>query len=144
MHRIWLLSIGLLAACATPRPDGLGIQDGKLAPCPDKPNCVSSFAPPGEHRVEPIAIALPSEEPFAPVKAVLGQLGQHELGEEGPDYLHVVFTSRVFRFKDDLELLYDRDAGLLHLRSASRLGHSDLGVNRKRAESLAQLLEKHR
>lgn len=50
------------------------------------------------------------------------------------DYLHAVFTSRIFRFKDDLELRMDRENRIIHLRSASRTGYSDFGVNRKRAE----------
>lgn len=51
-------------------------------------------------------------------------------------YLHATFTSRIFRWVDDVELLVDEDAGVVHFRSASRVGHSDLGVNRKRMETI--------
>ncbi|RME32632.1 MAG: DUF1499 domain-containing protein, partial [Gammaproteobacteria bacterium] len=57
------------------------------------------------------------------------------LRDEG-DYLHAIFTTPLFRFTDDLECRLDRQAGLIHLRSASRVGHWDLGANRRRAERL--------
>lgn len=144
MSPLWLLPLGLLAACGSPRPDGLGVIEGQLAPCPDSPNCVSSFAEPGdqEHYVAPIRVSLPEEAPFGPVKPLLEEIGSAEEPAIEGNYLHAVFVSRIFRFKDDFELLYDPQAELLHLRSASRLGHSDLGVNRKRAEKLRALLEK--
>lgn len=138
---LWLtLTLPLLGGCTGPGPGGIGIVDGRLARCGDKPNCVCSFETRPQFQVAPLPLVLPAENPFGPVKAVLGQVGEHEVAAEGPHYLHVVFVSRWFRFKDDVEFLYLPDQRLLHLRSASRVGYGDLGVNRKRIETLRTLL----
>ena len=61
-------------------------------------------------------------------------------GEE-ENYLHFVFVSKFFGFKDDVEFFFDQAAGLLQVRSASRLGRYDFGANRKRVEMLRDLLK---
>lgn len=72
------------------------------------------------------------------MKSIILSEPRTRIVEEQPGYLHAVFTSLVFRFQDDVEILRDADAQVLHVRSASRVGHSDLGVNRKRVERLRQ------
>ncbi|OGH01603.1 MAG: hypothetical protein A2600_11665 [Candidatus Lambdaproteobacteria bacterium RIFOXYD1_FULL_56_27] len=138
---LWLtLTLPLLGGCGGSKPEGLGPVGERLALCGNKPNCVCSFETRPEFQVAPLKLALPEQNRFAPVKAVLGRIGEHKLAAEGPNYLHVVFVSRWFRFKDDLEFLYLPDQQILHLRSASRVGYGDLGVNRKRTETLRALL----
>lgn len=70
------------------------------------------------------------------MKAVILGESRTQIVEEKPGYLHAVFTSLIFRFRDDVEILVDDSAKVLQIRSASRVGHSDLGVNRKRVERL--------
>ncbi|MEX2479509.1 MAG: DUF1499 domain-containing protein [Gammaproteobacteria bacterium] len=113
-----------------------GLQpDGRLASCAPAPNCVCSEAGGDEeHAVVPLAAgAVDWTEVADAVRAV----GGGGIIVEG-DYLHATFTSRIFRFTDDLELR--RDGEYLQVRSASRVGHSDLGANRKRVEALRRLL----
>jgi uncharacterized protein (DUF1499 family) len=120
-------------------PSRLGIRDGRLAPCPRKPNCVSSQAERPEQRVEPIALG---EEPAAGWEAareILSRWSRTRIVVEEEGYLRAECRS-LLGFVDDLELLLDREAGVLHLRSASRLGYQDFGVNRARVERLREEL----
>ena len=119
-------------------PPQLGIANGTLLPCPASPNCVcSEDGTDLTHRVSP----LPTSDPRI-LRAAIEQLGG-DIKQTTDHYLHATFTSHVFRFVDDLELRIDPDSGNTELRSASRVGHSDLGVNRKRIEALRNLLLTH-
>jgi uncharacterized protein (DUF1499 family) len=131
------LSLGLLVAgCTGSRPMNLGVHDGKLAPCPASPNCVSSQSTDKEHAVEPIPFSGTSAKTMADLKKVLSGRPRARIVTATDTYLHVEFTSALFRFVDDVEFWFDESAGTIHLRSASRVGYSDLGVNRKRIEDL--------
>ena len=139
MRRAVLLPIAaLLAGCSGSPPGNLGVQNQKLAPCPDSPNCVSSFATDPEHKIAPLAANLDQ------IKMAVAQMDRAEVIQSTSDYLHVEFTSAIFRFIDDVEFLYDDETALSHVRSASRIGHSDLGVNRKRVETIRKLLDNGR
>ncbi|HXH71314.1 MAG TPA: DUF1499 domain-containing protein [Mariprofundaceae bacterium] len=118
-----------------------GLQNGQLRPCPDSPNCVCSeaYADP-QHAIAPLS---PGKMPLARAWAALQQIvvrrgGHIESVDAG--YLHATFTSRLFRFVDDVEARPDTEAGVIHIRSASRVGRSDLGVNRQRVEAIRQEL----
>ncbi len=122
-----------------------GLKGGALSQCPTSPNCACSEYPNDrEHYVMPINYdptnpAAPMEQ----VKAVILQMGGKLAEQTDPQthYLAATFSSRFFRFVDDLELRYDAESKLLHIRSASRVGHSDLGVNAKRVEAIRQQLQ---
>ncbi len=105
----------------------------RFAPVPSSPNCVSSRADPADrqHYIEP----LQTTDLDAARQALLAQ-PRTELVEEDGDYLRFVCTTRFLRFKDDVELELDPDAGVVHVRSASRVGYGDMGVNRRRVEAL--------
>jgi len=125
------------------RPDYLGVKDGKLARCRNSPNCVSSQADPGdaEHYISPIAFKGGALDAIAAArKAVEGMEGSTVIRHEG-NYLYAEFRTRLMRFVDDVELTYDEKAGALHVRSASRLGRRDFGVNRARVEALRARIE---
>lgn len=123
----------LVVGCGGTRPDHLGQVDGTLAPCPDSPNCVSSFAMDDGHRVEPLPA--PSADPIGHWAVRIEAQGGQVIQRDG-QYLHAEFTSRIFRFVDDVELLWDGHSDIMHVRSASRLGWSDMGVNRRRIDEL--------
>jgi len=112
----------------------------RLAPCPAKPNCVSSQARDAAHRIDPLPAGADPDAAWARLRAVLEAQPRLRIVEAHDGYLHAEATSRVFRFVDDVEFLLDRDAGLIHVRSASRIGYSDLGVNRRRIERIRRLL----
>jgi len=130
---LFLTVMGVLSHFQTPE---LGIQKGKLRACPDKPNCVSSEG--GEdqqHAVFALKSALEADVAWLQFQRVVHEAGGHII-QHGDDYLHAEFSSTIFQFVDDLEARFDRQSVQIHVRSASRVGHSDLSVNRKRIERL--------
>lgn len=131
-----LMIMGLLTliGCAGDRPTNLGPQNNQLADCPDSPNCVCSFETRDSHRIEPLQADL------AAVRSVISQLPRVATITDEGNYLHAEFTSRLMGYVDDVEFLADPATGLVHVRSASRLGHSDLGVNRERIENIRTLI----
>lgn len=120
------------------RPDNLGVKDGRLAPPKRTPNCVSSQADPAdaEHYIAPIAFkGSPGEALAAARKAVEAMQGSTVIRQDGA-YLYAEYRTPLMKFVDDVEFVHDEKAGVLHVRSASRLGRRDFGVNRARVESL--------
>lgn len=126
----------LLTGCVGVRPGGLGVRDGRLAPCPSSPNCVSSLAPDATHRIAPIPFTGRAAAAIGRLTALVRALPRTAVISTTERYLYVEFTSAVFRFVDDVEFFADESAGVIQVRSASRVGSSDLGVNRKRIESI--------
>lgn len=148
MKTLFLLVLGVSFSfgCSGSRPGDLGIRDGKLKACPDKPNCVNSQALPGDkvHFIEPITYIATRSDEMGRVKAVVSTLPRTRLIREETGYLYYEFTSFLMRYVDDVEFYFDDSTKLIHIRSASRLGHSDLGVNRKRVETIRGLLQDKR
>jgi len=111
------------------------LDSGKLRLCPDKPNCISSEIKGADSFVQPLVYSGSSVAVFNQLKSVLNIMGATILKED-EGYLAATFTSRIFRFVDDVEFRLDHDNTIIHVRSASRVGHSDWGVNRKRTEKI--------
>lgn len=124
------------------RPNNLGVSGGKLARCPNTPNCVSSQSSDGEHTIAPLTYSSTPEQAIANLKSVIQSLPRTKIITESKDYLYAEFKSALMGFVDDVEFYLDRNANVIQVRSASRLGQSDLGVNRKRIETIrAKLAE---
>ena len=122
------------------KPTNIGIVSGKLAACPASPNCVSSFSQDAEHQIEPLTYISSATEAMAKLKGAIESLAKTKIITATDNYLYAEFTSALMGFVDDVEFLVDDGAKVIHVRSASRLGESDLGVNRKRIETIrAQL-----
>jgi len=124
------------------RPTNLGVKAGKLTPCPNTPNCVSSQSSDQEHAIEPLPYAQITD-----IKRVVKNMERTTIIEETENYLYAEFKSKLMGFVDDVEFHKDDINQVIHVRSASRLGKSDLGVNRKRVEEIRQQLQeliKHR
>jgi uncharacterized protein (DUF1499 family) len=119
-------------------------EEGRLAPCPSSPNCVSSQAADADHRVEPLRVTIDPDSAWQLAVAIVEESARTEIVEHRPQngYLHATYRSAVFRFVDDLELLLDRDGHVIHVRSASRLGHYDFGANANRVEALREELRR--
>jgi uncharacterized protein (DUF1499 family) len=114
-----------------------GKKDGMLAPCPKSPNCVSSEANAGSARIEPLAFTgTPAAARDCLKRAIQGMGGTIEFESDG--YIWAVFKTTVFRFIDDMEFRIDPKNRVAHLRSASRIGYYDFGVNRRRVGALRQ------
>ena len=117
-------------------PGGLGIADGELAACPDSPNCVSTFSLSAEHQMDPIPFRGATDQLVEKLKSIVEQLPRTRIVRQTDNYLHVECRSFWFGFVDAVEFLIDPEQKLIHFRSASRVGYSDLGVNRRRMETL--------
>lgn len=116
---------------------GLGIVAGRLADCPDSPNCVCTDAADPGHRVAAFPLALPPGEAWIAIRAAVQALPRTRIVKRTSDYLHAECRSKWFGFVDDLELhLRTARDHVVAVRSASRIGYSDLGVNRARVEEL--------
>jgi uncharacterized protein (DUF1499 family) len=120
------------------RPDNLGVKDGRFVACKPTPNCVSSQADPAdrEHYVAPIAFSGTMLE----LRLAVQSMPRASVIREEGNYLYAEYKSALMGYVDDVELLLDEKAALVHVRSASRLGRSDFGVNRKRIEELRGLI----
>ncbi|MBN9691721.1 MAG: DUF1499 domain-containing protein [Verrucomicrobia bacterium] len=112
------------------------LVDGRLAPCGEKPNCVCSQDDRPEHFIEPLTFTNAPSEAWARLVSVVLNQPRTTLVQETPEYLRVEFRSRLFRFVDDVEFLLQPTNRTIEVRSASRVGHSDLGVNRARVERI--------
>ncbi|RTL00978.1 MAG: DUF1499 domain-containing protein [Neisseriaceae bacterium] len=130
-HASGLLAISaalLLSACAGTAPSQ------RFADCPSSPNCLSSKASDAGHKIEPITLR--KSEDWACLIKSAQAIGNNSIAVNEPNYVRLEYVSKIMRFVDDLEL--QQENNLAHIRSASRLGYSDWGVNRKRVEQLQQ------
>ncbi len=132
---------GFSGIFAGQRP-ALGLNDGQLAPCPSTPNCVSSTATDSPHTIAPLTY--PEDFPgdiIATLATTIEAQPRSAILTQTDTYLRAEFTSRWMGFVDDVEFYADPETpGKLQVRSASRLGESDLGVNRNRVETLRTAL----
>ena len=129
-----------LSACSNSQVS-TGIVDGRLSPCPESPNCVSSDATDEKHRVEPLRLKASPQQAWHGLQNVLAAEPRTRLIFVDERYMHVEVESAVMRFVDDVEFLLLPDEQVIAVRSASRTGHSDLGVNRKRVERIRAALQ---
>ncbi len=129
----------MVVGCSGTRPSHIG--EGSLAPCPATPNCVSTFSDDGAHAIKPLSYKGSMEEAMAALAAVVDSMPRTEIVAQTVNYLYAEFTSRVWRFVDDVEFVFDDEQKIIHFRSASRLGKSDFGVNRQRMEEVRKLFQ---
>lgn len=118
----------------SPRPGG--IVEGRLAPCPASPNCVCTYDTDSQHAIEPLEFAGSQSDALAALRTVIHQQPRAQIVSQRENYLHAEFASLVFGFVDDVEFLIDDHQRRIHFRSASRLGRSDFGANRRRLEAI--------
>ena len=125
------------------RPRSLGVNDGRLASCGRRLNCVSSQAAPDDAQryVAPIRFSGSAAEAIAASRRAVESMQRARVVSVEGNYLHAEFRSRLMGYVDDVEFTYDAKAGVLHVRSASRLGRRDYGVNRSRVEALRARLK---
>ncbi|MDH5428014.1 MAG: DUF1499 domain-containing protein [Nitrospirota bacterium] len=137
-----LLSMLLLAPMAHgATPGEFRVKESRLASCPDSPNCVCTLDDAEDHAIAPYRYRKTLDEAKAVVKQVFSERSRTELVQEEAAYLHYEVRSLLFRFVDDVEILFDDTSKIIHFRSASRMGYSDFGVNRRRMEEIRSLLE---
>ncbi len=118
-------------------PANLGQLEGKLHPMPASPNAVSSQTDDREKLVAPLPFSGDAGSSLDAIEKIIKSHGATVVRRDG-HYIHAVYTTRGMKFKDDVEFLAVPEESLVHFRSASRVGHSDMGVNRKRYEKIAR------
>ncbi|MGE0312748.1 MAG: DUF1499 domain-containing protein [Lautropia sp.] len=115
--------------------------DGALAPVNSaRPNSVSSFATTEYHRIDPLATGPDPAGAFERLRGIVQGTRGATLVESRADYLYAEFATPTLGFVDDVEFLLDAAGRRIHVRSASRLGRKDFGVNRRRIESIRAAL----
>ena len=135
---VFIPIIGLYALSMTAtEPVNLGVNQGRLADCPASPNCVATQSGVDSQKMQPVSYSGSKEEITGEIKsAIQSRFPRARLVSETDNYLHFEFTSLIFRFVDDVEFLIDDTNKLIHFRSASRVGYSDMGANRKRMQTI--------
>lgn len=121
------------------RPDNVGITTDRLAPCPSSPNCVSSQSEDPDHYIQAIAYKGDSKEALNKLKSIINSQPRTKIITQSDNYLYAEFSSRWMGYVDDVE--FSINTGMIDVRSASRLGESDLGVNRQRIENIRTQFE---
>ncbi|MCX7149240.1 MAG: DUF1499 domain-containing protein [Rhodocyclales bacterium] len=123
------------------RPTDLGVHEGRLKPAPPTPNCVNSQSTGGYSAIAPFAHAGDSKLALARLHAVVAAMPAAKIIDSRADYFYAEFASRWLGFVDDVEFYLDEKAAIIHVRSASRLGRKDFGVNRQRVEAIRAALD---
>lgn len=128
---------GLFALSMTAAmPRNLGVHNSRLAECPKSPNCVCTQSEESSHWIAPLNFSCPASEVLPMLRSIVAKMSGASVSEQGEHYLRIEFRSSFFRFIDDLEFLVEPESSRVHFRSASRVGYSDLGVNRTRMEEI--------
>jgi len=134
-----LMAVGLYVLSAmTPRPENVGQANGVLAPAPESPNAVSSQADDESHAIAPLAFDQSAQDTMETLRKIVEGMPGATVISQSETYLYAEFRSQIFGFVDDVEFLVDPAENVIHVRSASRVGRSDLGVNRKRVEQIRE------
>ena len=150
MHTLIVVVAAILAAgiagtfflsLTAERPSNLGVHDGRLADVLSSPNCVSTYATTKRHSIRPLNFEGEPDQALKKIESIISTMPGTTVVKTRPDYLYVEFRSQIFQFVDDVEFHLDAEAKQIHFRSASRTGHSDLGVNRARMERIRKLFE---
>lgn len=135
-------TVGLfLLSVTASRPANLGVRDGLLAACPNSPNCVSTQAEDREYWIAPLMYQGDANTVIDSLEEIVRQQPRTRIIEKSSHYMHVEFRSAIFRFVDDVEFYVEAESGRVHFRSASRVGRSDMGVNRTRMELIRRLFQ---
>jgi uncharacterized protein (DUF1499 family) len=117
-------------------PGNLGVRNGKLAPCPNSPNCVSTQSPDPRHQIDPIPYTTSPAEAKATLVEIVRSMERTRIIRDDPTYIHAEFRTKGIGYVDDVEFSLDQEAGVIHFRSSARLPYYDWGVNRKRMEEI--------
>lgn len=114
-----------------------GVTDGKLAPCPSSPNCVSTQSTDDAKKMSPLPFKGTMKETKDKIIDIVKGYSGTTIVEEREDYLHTTFKTKLLKFTDDVEFYFDEDEQVVHFRSASRMGYSDLGKNKSRMNEIS-------
>ena len=128
----------ILLACTANQTTKIGATQDRLSPCPPSPNCVSSLSEDESHYVEPLSYKIQQKEAREKLISIMNSMKRAEIVTAETDYIHAIFKSSLFGFVDDVEFMFDDQRKVIEVKSASRTGYWDLGVNRKRVVEIRQ------
>lgn len=131
-----LTTIMAILARIVKSPANLGVRDGKLAPCPDSPNCVSTQSQDPRHQIDPIPYTTSAPTVRNKLLNIIHSMARTTIIAEDPNYIHAEFRTKGLGYVDDVELFLDEEAQVIHFRSSARLPYYDWDVNRKRMEQI--------
>ncbi|MDH5408783.1 MAG: DUF1499 domain-containing protein [Gammaproteobacteria bacterium] len=125
----------IILSIASRKQPELGLVNNQLQACPSSPNCVCSEFSAGDAYINPLEYSIARKDVWQDIKTVIKSTGGEILqGDE--QYLHAIYVTPLMRYVDDVEFRLDMDHHVIHIRSASRVGRSDMGANRKRVERI--------
>ncbi len=133
---LFLVALGAWAIYANFTPPLLGISNGKLTSCPSSPNCVSSQSTEKSHYIDPLPLRA---DELKLIEQIIVNDPHAEVVRKEGNYLRAVYKTPL-GFRDDVEFYVNREKNVIDVRSSSRVGYSDLGVNRRRIETIRQQL----
>ena len=135
-HRIAITAFLAMGIFTTVSGTENSMTEQMISTCPDKDNCVSSLDTGTRHYVEPLNYQGSIQNARARLLQVINEFSRTQVIENSGTYIRATFTTFLFRFTDDVEFQIDDNEKLIHMRSASRVGYSDLGTNRRRCEDI--------
>lgn len=133
-----MITILLLTSASGAGDESLGVKEGKLAPCPDSPNCVSTQSDRKGHAMRPLPYLQTREKSRGRILRILKDMKRTKIVKRTEFYIHAECRTALWRFVDDVEFFLDDTARVVHFRSASRVGYYDFGVNRRRMKEIAE------
>ena len=139
---IAFIALRLAIWIADVQPKSIGEKSKQLTPCPGTPNCVSSTSLQSSEQIEPMRYTGEQTDAHATLLSAIAETPNSTIRTQTPDYVHVEFKTLLLGFIDDAEFLFNPDEKIIHLRSASRIGRSDFGVNRKRLQTLRESFDR--
>lgn len=120
-------------------PNNLGVNNSELAPMPSSPNAVSTQTDDEDKKVEPFEFKGDLENSKKVIIDVLDKIDKVKIVKNEEDYIYSVFETKTMKYKDDVEFYFDKENKLIHFRSASRIGYSDMGLNKERYEKIRKM-----
>lgn len=130
------LAMAILFSITATMAHGVDLNSNVLKPCPDKPNCISTAEVAAKHGLEPLPFRGNLQQTREALVQLISTMPNSAIVQTQDKYIHVTFTSKMFGFVDDVEFLLDETNHLTHIRSASRSGYYDFGVNKRRVEDI--------
>ena len=128
----------ILTSTACASVENIGMTEGKLAPCPDSPNCVSTQSEEKGHAMKPLPYLQTREASREKILSILKGMKRTEIVKLTESYIHAECRTALWRFIDDVEFFLDETARVVHFRSASRVGYYDFGLNRRRMKKISE------
>lgn len=132
-----LMLVGCGAGTANLRAD----NGGKLAPCDSGPHCVSSETSDKDRHVAPLTYSNSRTIALLRLEEIINGMEGAKIIKQAPNYIYATYTSAVFGFVDDVEFVLPADSHEIQLRSSSRIGYYDFGVNHARVEAIRKRFE---